>query len=137
MSYLAQHEKDEGAGAGDGGSSGADASSGKGKRPKAVVGGKNIGIKHLTAGGGKQPKGKTVAAAAAAAASPLADKLSGQGNEGNPWATCTAKEDAKVAGGVVESSPAAAAQAIFGRGPATDVALGAEALILQALVPST
>lgn len=101
-----------------------------------MVGGKNIGVKTLATGGGKQQPKSKASAAAAAAESPLAD-LSGPGDGGNPWATCMAKEDAKAAEGVVESSPVAAAQAIFGRGAATEVALGAEALILQALVPST
>jgi len=72
----------------------------------------------------------------------------------NPWATCLPKEPSKpgaeataaaagggVGGGAPETSPVAAAQALFGRGAAMEgglaSALDAEALLLRALVPST
>ena len=117
------------------------------KRPKGVAvaagggggggGGKQL---HLTASG-KQLKGK--AAAAAAASSPTSPSAAVGHSDGvNPWARCLVDEPPKAdaeGGGAAECCPVSTARALFGRGAAMEnglrAALGAEALVLQALVP--
>lgn len=125
------------------------------------MGGKQLHL-HLTASG-QQLRGKAVAAAAAAASPTGAAAGVGQcdwaGGNTNPWAACLPEEPSKAeAEAEAEEAegaragagapgrrggggPVSIAEALFGRGAAMEAglraALGAEALVLQALVPAT